>query len=105
MTGRGMTSSAAKTADLILHNGRFTTMDGKRPFAEAVAIRQGTFSHVGTTAEVMQSKGPGTQVIDLAGATVIPGLNDSHTHLIRGGLNYNLELRWEGRSEEHTSEL
>lgn len=38
----------------------------------------------------------GTQIIDLKGHTAIPGLNDSHLHLIRGGLNYNLELRWEG---------
>lgn len=38
----------------------------------------------------------GTQVVDLQGHTVIPGLNDSHLHLIRGGLNYNTELRWEG---------
>ncbi len=38
----------------------------------------------------------GTQIVDLKGHTVIPGLNDSHLHLIRGGLNYNLELRWEG---------
>jgi predicted amidohydrolase YtcJ len=38
----------------------------------------------------------GTQIVDLQGSTVIPGLNDSHLHLIRGGLNYNLELRWEG---------
>ena len=37
-----------------------------------------------------------SQVIDLNGRTVVPGLNDSHLHLIRGGLNYNLELRWEG---------
>ncbi len=36
----------------------------------------------------------GTQIVDLKGHTVIPGLNDSHLHLIRGGLNYNLELRW-----------
>ncbi len=44
----------------------------------------------------MQHAGPETQVIDLHGHTAIPGLNDSHLHLIRGGLNYNLELRWEG---------
>ena len=35
-------------------------------------------------------------VIDAGGRTVIPGLNDSHLHVIRGGLNYNLELRWDG---------
>jgi Amidohydrolase family len=44
----------------------------------------------------MADKGPATQLIDVNGATVIPGLNDSHTHLIRGGLNYSLELRWDG---------
>src|SRR5262249_23050309 len=40
--------------------------------------------------------GDQTQVIDVGGRTIIPGLNDSHLHLIRGGLNYNLELRWDG---------
>ena len=44
----------------------------------------------------MLHRGSATQVIDLQKRTVIPGLNDSHLHLIRGGLNYNLELRWEG---------
>ncbi len=51
---------------------------------------------MGTDAEAMALRGSATQVIDLKGRTVIPGLNDSHLHLIRGGLNYNLELRWEG---------
>ena len=41
-------------------------------------------------------RGPHTQVMDLQGRTVIPGLNDSHLHVIRGGLNYNMELRWDG---------
>ena len=44
----------------------------------------------------MARRGSATQVIDLKGRCVIPGHNDSHLHLIRGGLNYNLELRWEG---------
>ena len=44
----------------------------------------------------MAHRGPATQVVDLRGRRAIPGLNDSHLHLIRGGLNYNLELRWEG---------
>lgn len=44
----------------------------------------------------MVPKGDQTQVINVGGRTVIPGLNDSHIHLIRGGLNYNLELRWDG---------
>src|SRR5439155_1404586 len=54
------------------------------------------FLAVGTDTEVMPYKGAATQVIDVGGRTVIPGLNDSHLHLIRGGLNYNLELRWDG---------
>jgi predicted amidohydrolase YtcJ len=91
-----MASNAAGPADLILHNGRFATLDRARPFAESVSIRSGRFSRVASTTEVMADKGPATQLIDVNGATVIPGLNDSHTHLIRGGLNYNLELRWDG---------
>jgi predicted amidohydrolase YtcJ len=51
---------------------------------------------VGTDREVLALKGGQTKVINLNGRTAIPGLNDSHTHLIRSGLNYNLELRWDG---------
>lgn len=82
--------------DLILHNGRFHTVDREKPTASAVAIRDGRFVAVGSEAEVMPLRGPATQVVDLNRRTVVPGLNDSHLHLIRGGLNYNLELRWEG---------
>ncbi len=82
--------------DLILHNGRFHTVDREKPTASAVAIRDGRFVAVGSETEVMPLRGPATQVVDLNRRTVIPGLNDSHLHLIRGGLNYNLELRWEG---------
>lgn len=83
-------------ADLILVNGQFHTVDRENPIAEAVAVRDGKFLEVGTVAEVMQHHCDGTKVVDLKGHTAIPGLNDSHLHLIRGGLNYNLELRWEG---------
>ena len=83
-------------ADLILFNGRLHTVDRARPRASAVAIKDGRFLAVGNDAQAMALRGAGTQVIDLMGRTVIPGLNDSHLHLIRGGLNYNLELRWEG---------
>ena len=66
------------------------------PRATAVAIRDGRFIAVGTDAEAMAFRGTATRLIDLRQRCVIPGLNDSHLHLIRGGLNYNLELRWEG---------
>ncbi|MFO6382307.1 amidohydrolase family protein, partial [Pseudomonas aeruginosa] len=74
----------------------FHTVDRDNPTATAVAIKDGKFLAVGNDAEAMLHRGSATQVIDLQKRTVIPGLNDSHLHLIRGGLNYNLELRWEG---------
>ncbi|NEO50111.1 MAG: amidohydrolase [Moorea sp. SIO4A3] len=83
-------------ADWILHNGRIATQDNKRSFAEALAIKGNRFLAVGSDKEVMAYRGDKTKVINLNRRTVIPGLNDSHTHLIRGGLNYNLELRWDG---------
>lgn len=82
--------------DLILHSGKIATLDAARPFAQAVAIADGRFAAVGDDVEVMRLKGAATKVVDLCGRTAIPGLNDSHLHLIRGGLNYNMELRWDG---------
>ncbi len=90
------TTGNTMNADLILHNGRLHTVDREKPTATAVAIKDGRFLAVGSDAEVMALRGSATQVIDLQRRTVVPGLNDSHLHLIRGGLNYNLELRWEG---------
>ena len=84
------------SADMILLNGRFHTVDQAQPLATAVAIQDGKFVAVGDAEEAMRHRGAATQVIDLNGRTAVPGLNDSHLHLIRGGLNYNLELRWEG---------
>jgi predicted amidohydrolase YtcJ len=83
-------------ADLIVMNGRIATQDSRRSFASAVAIRDGRFIAVGSDREVMAHQTTQTQTIDLQGRTAIPGLNDSHLHLIRGGLNFNLELRWDG---------
>ncbi|NEQ25265.1 MAG: amidohydrolase family protein [Microcoleus sp. SIO2G3] len=83
-------------ADLILINGRIATQDERRSFVDAVAIKDGRFLVIGIEKEVMAAKGDNTQVINLKKRTAIPGLNDSHIHLIRGGLNYNLELRWNG---------
>src|SRR5262245_47183228 len=83
-------------ADMIISNGRIATVDGPRPFVQAAAIQDGRFLAVGSNEGVMALRGSNTQVIDLGGRTVIPGLNDSHMHPIRGGLNYNMELRWDG---------
>jgi predicted amidohydrolase YtcJ len=96
LDGRAMALPIDEAADLILHGGQFATMDKARPFARAVAISAGSFIAVGTEQEVRAHAGPRTRLIDVKGGTVIPGLNDSHIHPIRGGLNYNLELRWDG---------
>jgi predicted amidohydrolase YtcJ len=84
------------TADLILTNGRFATLDRINPNPQAVAIANGKFLAVGTEQEVRTHAGPTTRTVDLKRRRAIPGLIDSHMHIIRGGLNYNLELRWEG---------
>jgi predicted amidohydrolase YtcJ len=84
-------------ADLILRNGRVTTLDPKRPEANSLAIKDGRILSVGDAADAAgYERGPETGVIDLKGRRVTAGLNDSHIHPIRGGLNYNMELRWDG---------
>jgi predicted amidohydrolase YtcJ len=83
-------------ADTILYNGKIHTVDRENPSASAVAIKDGKFLDVGDDKTIMQLCGEDTLMIDLKQQTVIPGINDSHTHLIRGGLNFNLELRWDG---------
>jgi len=88
--------SPSEKPDLILVNGRFTTLDPKRPQAEAVAIRDGKFMAVGSKQDVITLGDNTVPVIDLGGRRAIPGLIDSHMHIIRGGLNYNMELRWDG---------
>jgi len=81
--------------DTILHNAKITT-NGVPSFVEAIAITGGKILAAGKDDEILRLREPGTEVIDAKGRTVIPGLNDSHMHPIRGGLNYNMELRWDG---------
>ena len=83
-------------ADMILYKGKVATQDERRSFVEAIALRDGGVLAVGTDRDLMRLATEETALVDLNGRTVIPGLNDSHLHLIRGGLNYNLELRWDG---------
>src|SRR5262249_21058069 len=73
-------ASAQTTADLILRNGKIVTVDDRFTIQHAIAIKNGRILAVGTDAEVLRNRGPGTQVIDLHGRTVLPGLIDSHTH-------------------------
>jgi predicted amidohydrolase YtcJ len=82
--------------DLVLHRGLITTLDRSRPTVAAVAIKQGVFSAVGEDREVLPLAGPTTRTVDLQGRRVLPGLIDNHLHIIRGGLHFNMELRWDG---------
>ena len=87
-------ASPAFATDMIVRNAKvFTHQNG---FNEAFAITNGKFVKVGSNADVMKLKTEKTQIIDAKGRTVIPGLTDTHAHPIRAGLNYNLELRWDG---------
>jgi hypothetical protein len=83
-------------ADTVLVNGRFATLDARDTFQSAVAIKNGRFVAVGDERNIMSYRNAETQVIDVGGRTVIPGLIDSHNHFTREGRNYNLELRWDG---------
>jgi predicted amidohydrolase YtcJ len=82
--------------EVILHRGRFSTLNRSAPSATAVAIQDRKFVAVGSDSEVLPMAAASTRVIDLKGRVVMPGLIDNHLHLIRGGLNFNLELRWDG---------
>jgi predicted amidohydrolase YtcJ len=86
----------AKPMDGVFHGGHITTLDPAQPVTEALAVRDGKVHATGSNAAMLALAGPQTLRVDLAGRRVIPGLNDSHTHLIRAGLNYNMELRWDG---------
>ncbi|ADQ85763.1 amidohydrolase [Methylovorus sp. MP688] len=83
-------------ADIVLYNGRITTLHAEQPETSAIALAAGKVLAIGSDQEMHAHAGPDTEIINLAGRRVLPGLNDSHLHLIRGGLNYNMELRWEG---------
>jgi predicted amidohydrolase YtcJ len=83
-------------ADIVLFNGRLTTLDRTNPSATAVAIKDGKFLAVGSDQEILALKGADTKLVDLKGRRVLPGLIDNHLHIIRGGLNFNMELRWDG---------
>lgn len=86
----------SQVADMILLNGKVAVMDKERSTVEAFAVKDGLIMEVGSNDDIQKLKGSNTEVIDAGGKTVIPGLNDSHLHLTRGGRFYNAELRWDG---------
>lgn len=83
------------SVDTVLHNAKVAT-NSNPSFIEAIAIGDGKIIATGTDEEILRLRESATRVIDGNRRTIIPGLNDSHMHPIRGGLNYNMELRWDG---------
>ncbi|MFV8248870.1 amidohydrolase [Bdellovibrio bacteriovorus] len=83
-------------ASLVFINGKISTMNPKQQDATAVAVLGDKILSVGSDKDVMKNAAADAKVVDLQGRRLIPGLIDSHIHVIRGGLNYNMELRWDG---------
>src|SRR5438045_78813 len=92
-TGGANPAPGSVYADTIFANGRIATQNERRAIVQALAVKDGRVLATGDTSTVMAYRGGATRVIELNNRTVIPGLIDSHSHPIRGGLYYNLELR------------
>ncbi len=84
------------TADLIVTHAKVAVMDYDKTITEAIAVKDGKVLATGSNAEILKLKNNTTKIIDAKGRTLIPGLNDSHLHLTRGGRFFNAELRWDG---------
>ncbi len=82
--------------DFALHNGKITTLNSRQSEVSALGISDGRIVAAGTDDDILARLSSDVQKIDLNGRRVVPGLNDSHLHVIRAGLFYNLELRWDG---------
>ena len=82
-------------ADIVLRGGKIVTVDGDFSIHQAIAIKDGRFLAIGTERDMRPFIGPATRVIDLAGRTVIPGLNDSHIYASAAGSSWDSDLHWE----------
>ena len=94
------TAAEGNMVDLVLVNGKVWTGDPARPWAEAVAVRDGKIFAVGTAAELRALSPSGAKLVELGGALVLPGFIDSHTHFLAGGFALkSIQLR-EAKSRE-----
>lgn len=85
----------AETADVVFKNGNIYTVNESQPHAEAIAVKAGRIVFVGSNSDAKKYEGKATRVVDLRGRTVVPGLTDSHNHLIGVGLR-EMTLNLEG---------
>lgn len=87
---------AQNSPTLIVHNAKIHTLDHNNSVKQAIAVADGKIIKTGSNSEILRLKAKNTTLIDAKGGTIIPGLFDSHMHIIRGGRFYNTELRWDG---------
>jgi hypothetical protein len=100
------TSAEGNMVDLVLVNGKVWTGDPARPWAEAVAVRDGKIVMVGTAAEARKLSPSGTKLVDLGGSLVLPGFIDSHTHFLAGGFSLkSIQLRDAKGREDFVSRI
>lgn len=93
----------SRHADLILHSGQVWSPAG---WAEALSVADGVILRVGSNADVLEgARGPGTEVVDLAGRVVLPGLHDLHVHPIYAGIRQRRCRIPQGSSLEETLEI
>ena len=85
--GKDQSSSSQPAQHLVIHNAKILTVDDSFSIAEAAAIKDGEFVAVGTDTEILAMAVPKTRVVDLGGRTVLPGFNDTHSHVVKMGLN------------------
>ena len=99
-------SAAQEAVTLLLINGRIWTVNPQQKEAEAVAIAANKIVAVGSTADILKLKGPGTATIDLDGRRVLPGFNDAHVHFFAGGSNLTgPQLRYSQSQSEFRNTL
>ena len=89
-------AQSARVADVLIENAKIITLDPKMPRAEAIAIAGDRIIGIGARRDLASLISSTTKVIDAGKRTIIPGLNDAHTHFIRAGLTYSQEVRWDG---------
>jgi predicted amidohydrolase YtcJ len=91
----GQGDFAPPPADIVFKNANVYTADDRRPRAEAVAVKASRVVFAGSNADARRYEGPGTRVVDLGGSTVLPGMTDSHYHLMGVGMR-EMTLNLEG---------
>ncbi|GGA69185.1 amidohydrolase [Flavobacterium palustre] len=93
----GLAFSQKKTTpSLIIFNAKIHTLDNQNSIVQALAVSDGKILKLGKNETILKLKSAQTKVVDAKGKTIIPGLFDSHSHVIRGGRFFNTELRWDG---------